>query len=84
VTVFGGSRADRLGSLGRVRVGPAGRYRFLARTGVAFRARATAPTRLDLVGPYCSFPEWFLAVIRAPCTVTTSGFTARSPIVRTR
>jgi hypothetical protein len=81
VTIFGGTRAARLTSVGRARVAANGTFAFRARAGTFFRARVVAaggnaPAVCDQLRPLIS---------SVPCVnPTISGFTAQSRVVRKR
>jgi hypothetical protein len=80
VAVFGGTRANNLKRLGRVRVGANGRFTFRARTGTFFRADAVAVG--GAAPPLCTQIQ---NLITAPCVnPTVNGFTAKSRVVRKR
>jgi hypothetical protein len=81
VTILGGTRANRLARLGRVRVGATGAYSFRARRGTFFRASAVAASAS--APPLCTALGAALAPI--PCVnPTTNGFTVQSRVVRKR
>ena len=81
VTIFSGSRAGRLTTVGRARVSANGAFTFLARRGTFFRARAVAaggaaPPLCDQLRPVIS---------STPCVnPTVNGFTAQSRVIRKR
>ncbi|MGH3109567.1 MAG: hypothetical protein ACRDQT_01465 [Gaiellaceae bacterium] len=81
VNVFAGPRANRLRRVGRVRTNARGAYALRTRSGVFFRATATAPA--GAAPAACAGIASGIAPI--PCVnPTTSGFTARSRAVRKR
>jgi hypothetical protein len=79
VTIFGGTRSNRLRRLGQVRTSPNGAYNFRARSGVFFRANAAA---VAVAAPaVCTAIS--AAISPIPCVnPTTNGFTAQSKVVR--
>jgi hypothetical protein len=81
VTIFGGTRANRLRRVGRVRTNANGAYTFRARTGTFFRAN-TVVTPGD--APFvCEAIAADIAPI--PCVnPTINGFTAQSRVARKR
>jgi len=80
VTIFGGTRANRLRRLGRVSVGATGAYSFRARAGTFFRASVVAASA-D-AAPLCTQLGPALGV---PCVnPTVNGFTAQTRVVRKR
>ncbi|MCE3286955.1 MAG: hypothetical protein K0S64_561 [Gaiellaceae bacterium] len=81
VTIFSGSRAGRLSSVGRARVTANGTFTFRARAGTFFRARAVAaPGAAPAV---CTPIRSLIGTV--PCVNPTSnGFSAQSPVVRKR
>jgi hypothetical protein len=81
VTVFSGSRAGRLTSVGRPRVTANGTFTFRARAGTFFRARAVAPP--GAAPAVCTQIQPLISTV--PCVNPTSnGFTVQSPVVRKR
>ena len=81
VTIFGGTKANRLQRLGRVQVRANGSYTFRARNGTFFRVTAVgAPAA---AAPLCTQLGPALAPI--PCVnPTVNGFTVQSRVVRKR
>ena len=81
VTVFGGSKATGLRSIGRPRVSANGAFAFKAKAGTFFRARAvaapgTSPTVCTQLQPLIG---------TVPCVnPTANGFTVQSKVVRKR
>jgi hypothetical protein len=81
VTIFGGTRAGRLRSVGRARVGANGAYTFRARVGTFFRARAVAAG--GAAAPLCTQLQPLLGSV--PCVnPTVNGFNVQSRVVRKR
>jgi hypothetical protein len=81
VTVFGGSRASRLRSLGRARVAASGAFTFRARAGTFFRARAVGVA--GAAPQVCTRLQPLVGAV--PCVnPTINGFTAQSRVVRKR
>ena len=81
VTIFGGSRAGRLTSVGRARVNANGAFTFRARVGTFFRARAVAAG--GTAAAVCTQLQPLLGT--TPCVnPTANGFTAQSRVVRKR
>lgn len=81
VTIFSGSRAGRLTSVGRARVAANGTFTFRARAGTFFRARAVAAG--GAAAPLCTQLQPLLGA--TPCVnPTVNGFTAQSRVVRKR
>jgi hypothetical protein len=81
VTVFAGTRSNRLQRLGRVRVRANGSYAFRARSGTFFRVRAVAAPAAS--PPLCT--QLGPALAPVPCVnPTVSGFTVQSRVVRKR
>jgi hypothetical protein len=81
VTIFSGSRAGRLSSVGRARVTATGTFTFRARAGTFFRARAVAaPGAAPAV---CTQIQPLISTV--PCVNPTSnGFNVQSAVVRKR
>ena len=81
VTIFSGSRAGRLTSVGRPRVSANGTFAFRARAGTFFRARAVAaPGAAPAV---CDQIRSLVGTV--PCVNPTSnGFNVQSAVVRKR
>jgi hypothetical protein len=81
VTMFGGSRAGRLSSIGRARVAANGAFTFRARSGTFFRARAVAAG--GAAPPLCTQLQPLIST--TPCVnPTVNGFTAQSRVIRKR
>jgi hypothetical protein len=81
VTIFGGSRAGRLTSVGRARVAANGAFTFRARVGTFFRARAVAAG--GAAAPLCTQLQPLLGSV--PCVnPTVNGFNVQSRVVRKR
>lgn len=81
VTVFGGTRSNRLKRLGSVRSAASGAFSFRAKTGVFFRVNVAAPAAA--APAVCSAIA--AAIAPVPCVnPTTNGFTAASRVIRKR
>jgi hypothetical protein len=81
VTIFGGSRAGRLTSVGRARVAANGAFTFRARAGTFFRARAVAAS--GAAPALCTQLQPAIGAARC-VNPTVNGFTAQSAVVRKR
>jgi hypothetical protein len=81
VTIFGGSRATGLKSVGRARVAASGAFTFKAKAGTFFRARAVAAP--GAAPQVCTQLQPLVGTV--PCVnPTANGFTAQSKAVRKR
>jgi hypothetical protein len=81
VTIFGGSRAGRLASVGRARVAANGAFTFRARAGTFFRARAVAAGAA--AAPLCTQLQPVIGAARC-VNPTVNGFDVQSRVVRKR
>ena len=81
VTIFGGSRAAGLKSVGRARVAANGAFTFKAKAGTFFRARAVAAP--GAAPQVCTQLQTLIGTV--PCVnPTANGFTVQSKAVRKR
>jgi hypothetical protein len=81
VTIFSGSRAARLTSVGRARVAANGAFTFRARAGTFFRARAVAAP--GAAAPLCTQLQPVIGAARC-VNPTVNGFDVQSRVVRKR